>query len=215
VVLVALWGCAEHHPGMSPPYERIPATNPALASAVRVSPVRGGGVPSPLEPPQITNTDVEKALVVSLRLGGLLATPPEVARYALDADVIQVDQRTRFDDEVPTALQDVLHPLSMHDYVVTTTIDYALTDTRTGAPLLHLRVESPYIAWMADSPDTSNRYRVANEGSVRESIQTLLDTVAALRVPADERPSSAAPPPGADPQPQPGDELPPGYQDLP
>jgi len=164
--------------GMAVGPHQLPTANAALAGAVRVNPVRGGRPNGALRPPQIVGSDVEQGLTDSLRSAGLLAPTAADARYAVDTELVQVDQ-----------------PFLTEYAEVTSVIHYVLRDLRSGAPLLDRFIEVPYLARGRDAFRTNDRTQLANEGSVRESIETLLDALARLQVPADATPPAAAPAP--------------------
>jgi hypothetical protein len=177
--LLLLSGCGIHprpaERGMAVARGRVAAPNPALKGALRVSGVIGGGRRGLFSPHQIQAADVERGLTESLGAAGLLAGSPEAARFAVSAEVLEVDQ-----------------PFQIEHEQVTTTIRYVLTDLRAGEPIHVRQVEVPYQASSDSAFRTGERSRVAGEGSVRESIETFLDGLAEVKVPGEP---AAAPAP--------------------
>ena len=144
-----------------------------LRGAIRVAGVFGGGKRGLFGPDRLQKEDVERALTESLGAAGLLAATPEAARFAVSAEVMEVDQ-----------------PFQVEHEQLTTTIRYVLSDLRAGAPIHVRQVEVSYQAPGDSAFRTGERSRVAAEGSVRESIETFLDSLGEVRVPAEPAPAA-------------------------
>ncbi len=166
------------------PAARAPAEGP-LRGAVAVLPVRGGRATHRLLGSRIAGSDFEQALVESLRLAAFLAPSEAEARFALQAEIVEAE----------TVDHNPLLVVTDTSQTVDSTIHYLLTDRRSGAVLLDRRIEVPYTAPGHTSMITEKRNQLAQEGSARESIETLLDELAAIR--ATEPDASGAPDAGA------------------
>jgi hypothetical protein len=162
--------------GMTAAPPPLAAANSALHGRVSVLPVRGGRATNRFLGSRIGDREFEQALRDSLREAGLLAPSASQARYTLQAEILEADVV----DQNPSFV--VLDP----SRTVTSTIHYLLTDTGSGATLLDRRIEVPYTAGARSAFRTETRNQLAQEGTARESIETLLDELAALQVSEDD-----------------------------
>lgn len=149
-----------------------PAAEGALRGAVAVLPVRGGRATHRLVGSRIAGPDFEQALVDSLRQAAFLAPSQAEAPFALQAEILEAEM---VDNNPLLVVTDT-------SQTVVSTVRYVLTDTRSRAVLLDRRVEVPYTASGRSSMLSERRNQLAQEGSARESIETLLDELAAIRV---------------------------------
>ena len=138
------------------PAEINAPASPDVAKAVGVNVVSGGHATDPLWTSQIASKDFRSALVTSLRAAGLL-TDGARPRYLVNAELIALDQ-----------------PAFGFSMQVTSRIRYTLKDAKTDAVVLTAEVVAPYTATMADSVVGGRRLRLANEGSARKSIASLI-----------------------------------------
>jgi hypothetical protein len=178
--LVLLPGCFEptRPPVRGMAVTEAAAQKSAFTGAVKVSGVTGGGRRGFFNPHEIEAAEVEKGLTDSLASARILALTPAMARYGVSAEILDVDQ-----------------PFQTEQEQVTTIIRYVLTDLRSGQQLLVRQVEVPYEARGDSAFRTGDRSRIAGEGSVRESIETFLDLLAEVEVPAavESAPAEAQP----------------------
>jgi hypothetical protein len=130
---------------------------PEVAQSVAVGVVTGGEKTDAMwGVSQIDNPAFKRALVSSLRKAGLLSDNPH-AKYVVTAELIALKQ-----------------PFFGMDMKVTSRIRYTLKDTATGAVVLDEEVIAPYTATVGDAFVGAQRLRLANEGSARKSIATLI-----------------------------------------
>jgi len=149
--------------------------NPALRESVAVDEVQAGEA-SRLGLPSVSSGELAQALTDSLRRAGYLAPSAGAARYALDAYV----------EEAALQNGDGLFRNLQTDDSVTSTIRYRLRDVQRSLVLLDRKIEVPYTAANRTGFFTATRVRVADEGSVRESIESLLDELGRLRITAGD-----------------------------
>lgn len=159
VALLSLSGCATGATagGMTVTNAEIVAPkNPAVERAVTVGEMGGGSSTNPLWTSKVGNEDFKTALTESLRLAGMLADG--AGRYTLKASLVSLDQ-----------------PLVGFDMTVTATVQYSVTDMRTGAVVWQETVATPHTARVAESFLGTTRLRLANEGAVRKNIAQLIE----------------------------------------
>lgn len=137
-----------------------------LKQQVSVEKVTGGEETNPLWTSEISDAAFAGALRKSLDGEGLLG---ETGRYQLQANLLKVDQ-----------------PLIGLDLEVVTHVEYILVDQQTRRIVLQETVVAPHTATVGDAFVAIERLRIANEGSGRKNIETLLTKLAALEIdPAD------------------------------
>ncbi|EMP56290.1 hypothetical protein MSNKSG1_10463 [Marinobacter santoriniensis NKSG1] len=135
----------------------------ALQSNVNVANVSGGEDTNPAWTSEIDNDAFAGALKQSLRKQGLLSGD---GRYQLEALLLEVDQ-----------------PMFGLDFKVTTHVKYILTDRKNnGAVVLNETVVAPYTATVGDAFVAIKRLRLANEGSGKANIQSLLEKLSELKI---------------------------------
>jgi hypothetical protein len=151
---------------------------PEVAKSVAVGVVTGGEKTDAMwGVSQIDNPAFKRALVSSLRKAGLLSDDAH-AKYVVTAELIALKQ-----------------PFFGMDMKVTSRIRYMLKDAATGAVVLDEEVIAPYTATVGDAFVGAQRLRLANEGSARKSIATLIEKLeAATRSRAVKAPASAPAP---------------------
>jgi hypothetical protein len=135
---------------------------PEIAKLVAVGAVTGGEQTDAMwGVSQIDNPAFKRALVSSLRKAGLLSDNPH-AKYVVTAELIALKQ-----------------PFFGMDMKVTSRIRYTLKEAATGAVVLDEEVIAPYTATVGDAFVGAQRLRLANEGSARKSIATLIEKLEA------------------------------------
>lgn len=135
---------------------------PEVAKSVAVGVVTGGEQTDAMwGVSQIDNPAFKRALVSSLRKAGLLSDNPH-AKYVVTAELIALKQ-----------------PFFGMDMKVTSRIRYTLKEAATGAVVLDEEVIAPYTATVGDAFVGAQRLRLANEGSARKSIATLIEKLEA------------------------------------
>lgn len=154
---------------------KAPAS-PELAKTVAVGVVIGGEKTDAMwGGSQIDNPAFKRALMRSLRKAGLLSEGGN-GKYVVTAELIALKQ-----------------PFFGMDMKVTSRIRYTIKNAVTGAVVLDEEVIAPYTATVGDSLIGTQRLRLANEGSARKSIATLIEKLEAAPTKATKTP----PPPQA------------------
>lgn len=149
---------------------------PEVAKSVTVGVVTGGEKTDAMwGVSQIDNPAFKRALVSSLRKAGLLSDDSH-AKYVVTAELIALKQ-----------------PFFGMDMKVTSRIRYTLKDMATGAVVLDEEVIAPYTATVGDAFVGAQRLRLANEGSARKSIATLIEKLEAATRSRDVKTPSPLP----------------------
>lgn len=144
-------------------YPETTGQRTALSDAVLPGNVTGGRSTFALWMPQIGNDELAGAIRSSLAAAGWLAPDPASARYALDAELIEVDK-----------------PMIAVDSIVTTRIGYRLTDRRTGGAVWSDEIETRNSQSAATGLLPEQRQRLALEGAVRENLTLALQRLRAF-----------------------------------
>jgi len=129
---------------------------PPLQHAMCVRAVTGGEETNPLWVSKVDNKGFQDALNASLDGAGLSAGSGTCA-YSIDVNLLGLSQ-----------------PAIGFSYTVTSHVNYKVYDA-SGQPYLLATIDAPYTATMSDSFFGVERMRLANEGSIRASIQDFLD----------------------------------------
>lgn len=146
------------------PAELAKPVNQAAQRAVAVGDVGGGSETNAMWTSQVGDQEFRAALVESLRLAGLLAEGP--APYTLKAMLVSLQQ-----------------PMFGLDMTVTATVQYAVTDAKTGAVVWQEAVATPHTATMGDAFAGTTRLRLANEGAMRKNIAVVVEKLGAKALP--------------------------------
>ncbi len=158
-----LFGCASgakvenmRYTEVSHQYDR------ALEANVDVNDVSGGTETNPLWTSEISNDAFRQAVKDSLSAQGLLG---EQGNYDLAIQLLEVKQ-----------------PIMGFDMTVTTHIRYVLTDKATDEVVMDEMIITPHTATMGDAFAAIKRLRLANEGSAKRNIESLMDKLAQLKI---------------------------------
>jgi hypothetical protein len=135
--------------------DQLPSGASPAYGSIAVGTVGGGAETNPLWKSKIDTADLRKALEESLRLNKLLAD--EHARYALNADLVSLDQ-----------------PGIGLDMEVTVVVHYTLVANSDRSTRYDEYLATPYTAGVSDAVIGIERLRLANEGAVRENIKALI-----------------------------------------
>ena len=127
----------------------------ALRQNVSVGEVSGGKETNPLWTSEVSNEDFAEALRQSFSAHAMLAT--ETGRYRLDATLEKLKQ-----------------PFAGFNMTVTSTVNYTLTDLESGDVLFTETIEEAYTAEMGDAFMGVKRLQLANEGSIKQNISSLI-----------------------------------------
>ncbi|MCM2334038.1 MAG: hypothetical protein NDI82_08820 [Anaeromyxobacteraceae bacterium] len=147
-----------------PEAEIVRPTSKAMERSVEVGAVGGGRETNPAWTSQVGNKEFGEALAASLKLAGLLAEGQ--GRYVLTTVLVKLEQ-----------------PFIGLDMTVTATVQYTVTDRRSGAVVWTEQVVTPFTATMGDAFVGSTRLKLANEGAVRKNIAQLVAKLGAAALP--------------------------------
>ncbi|MBL4871517.1 MAG: hypothetical protein JKX72_11250 [Robiginitomaculum sp.] len=158
-VALCLVGCASaSKPGAmlaSVSEQTIISEMSPLREAVRVGDVDGGKKTNPLWSSQVSSEDFSEALRQSLSAHAMLSGGD--GDYRLDA-----------------TLQNLKQPFIGISMTVTSTVQYKLTNLKTGAVVFEEIIETPYTAKMGDAFVGVKRLQLANEGSIKSNISSVI-----------------------------------------
>lgn len=160
VALSVLYGCATPatQQAMSIGYgETSSVAPPALKSQFSVRNVTGGKETNPLWTSQVDSAGFRSALQQSLGVAGYLAPSSDRARYAIDAELQQLDQ-----------------PLFGLTMDVTSVVQYTVEGD--GAKKT-IPVTAKGTATVSDAFIGMERLRLANEKSIKENIKAFLQAL--------------------------------------
>lgn len=127
-----------------------------LQHAMCVRAVTGGEETNPLWTSKVDNKGFQTALDSSLNGAGLEA-PADGCSYPIDVDLLGLSQ-----------------PIAGFDMTVTSHVNYKVYEP-SGQPFLLETIDAPYTANFSDAFAGVERLRLANEGSIRVSIQKFFD----------------------------------------
>lgn len=139
--------------------------SPKLKNNIDVETVSGGKGTNPLWTSEISNEDFKQALTNSLADAQLLSGASTNSNYSLSAVLIEVKQ-----------------PILGASMTVTTTISYSLIDIESKEEIFYEKIVTPYTAkWNAAFLGVE-RLRLANEGSARNNIKSLIEHLYGLEI---------------------------------
>ncbi|WP_323751421.1 hypothetical protein [Marinobacter sp.] len=134
-----------------------------LENNMGISNVTGGTKTNPAWTSEIDNNAFSGAIKESLLQQGLLSGK---GRYQLEVILLEVVQ-----------------PLFGLDFTVTTHVKYLLTDRENnGAVVMNETIVAPYTATFGDAFAAIKRLRLANEGSGKANIASLLAALSELEI---------------------------------
>lgn len=133
----------------------IISDNSGLRQAVSVGDVGGGKETSPLWKSNVSSEDFAESLRQSFAAHAMLAT--DEGDYRLDAELIELKQ-----------------PFAGFNMTVTSIVKYTLTDLATSDVVFEETIEEAYTAKTSDAFLGVERLRLANEGSIKGNITSLI-----------------------------------------
>lgn len=139
-----------------------------LSNNLQVSNVEGGEKTNPLWTSEIDGADFRTALEKSLGNAGLLSQGGKAA-YSLRAKLVSIEQ-----------------PVFGFSFTVTSTVEYSLVENAGGRVVWQETVKEPFTAGVGDAFYGVTRLRLANEGSARANINTLLQRLGGLKLAAGQ-----------------------------
>jgi hypothetical protein len=128
-----------------------------LQHAMCVRDVTGGEKTNPMWVSKVDNDGFKLALNNSLGSSGLAAADDASCHYKVDVNLLGLSQ-----------------PGMGFDMTVTSHVNYKVFDT-SGQPLVLETIDTPYTATVGDAFVGVERLKLANEGSIRVSIQKFFD----------------------------------------
>jgi hypothetical protein len=159
LALAALGGCASaaQPAAMAAPSQVSEKPFPPnLQHAMCVRDVTGGEKTNPNWISKVDNDGFKSAVATSLDTAGLSAGTNSCS-YPIDINLLGLSQ-----------------PSLGFSYTVTSHVNYKVYDS-TGKPYLLATVDAPFTATVSDAFLGVERMRIANEGSIRTSIQMFFD----------------------------------------
>jgi len=170
VLIVGLAGCASpaRVDSMVAHRSNAVANQPVatdLVNNIRVASVLGGENTNPLWTSQISSNDFKQALEKSLDNAGLLNALRTGGDYELSVTLVGVDQ-----------------PLIGINMTVKSTVHYRLVRISSRETLMDEEIARSYTAKFGDHLLGVERLRLANEGSARVNISTLIEKLFALNI---------------------------------
>ena len=126
-----------------------------LHESVSLNGVEGGKETNPLWTSKVSNDDFAEALRQSLAAHAMLST--DEGDYRLNAELVKLKQ-----------------PLAGVNMSVTSTVKYTLTNVATGDVVFDETIEEKYTAKMGDAFVGVKRLQLANEGSIKSNISSLI-----------------------------------------
>lgn len=160
VVVLQLTGCAT---SATPQAMTIkPGTtatvNPKLKGALKLGDITGGKETSPLWKSEVDNAGFKKALQDSLAISGYLAADPAQAKYAVSANLTELDQ-----------------PMFGFTFDVKSNVTYQLTGPGVSRSY---PVKTTGTATVSDAFVAVERLRLSNERSILENIKEFINQLA-------------------------------------
>jgi len=147
--------------------ETIIGDNSPLREAVSIGDITGGKETNPLWTSEVSSQAFAEALRQSFAAHAMLAT--DAGAYRLDAQMLKLKQ-----------------PFAGFNMTVTSTVNYTLTDLESGDVVFEESITEAYKAKTSDAFLGVERLRLANEGSIRTNIATLIKLmVEQLGAPSD------------------------------
>lgn len=159
----ALAGCASGADPKAMVVNAAPAATPfpdKLQHAMCVRDVTGGESTNPLWVSKVDNAGFKSALDTSLDNAGLSAHDSNCT-YHIDVNLLGLSQ-----------------PIMGFDLTVTSHVNYKVYDA-SGQPYLLATIDAPYTAKMGDAFLAVERLKLANEGSIRASIDMFFNKLRA------------------------------------
>lgn len=126
-----------------------------LRENVTVGEITGGKKTNPLWTSEVASEDFAEALRQTFAAHAILAT--EEGDYKLNAELVKLKQ-----------------PFAGFNMTVTSIVNYTLTDVNTGETIFEEMIETPYTAKVGDAFMAVKRLQLANEGSIKSNISTLI-----------------------------------------
>lgn len=149
--------CAEPgRPGLRAAPNIMPevvGANKSIQQSVTATDVIGGTDTNPVWTSQVSSAGFKFALENSLRNSVLLAGIPSKARFAVSAQLIELEQR--------------FVGISM---TVTSRVSYHVIEREGSKVFMNEEITTPYTASFNSSLNGADRLRLANEGSIRANI---------------------------------------------
>lgn len=164
--LLALGGCAapaDPSKMVVQPTQEAIKFPPALNQAMCVRKVDGGETTNPMWASKVSNQDFKAALVKSMNDAGLNAASDDACKYHVDVSLLGLSQ-----------------PALGLDITVTSHVNYKVYDPN-DQPVALETINAEYTAKFSDAFVGTTRLKLANEGSIRESISQFFGKLRAAK----------------------------------
>ncbi len=139
-------------------------SDPELAGAVCVTSVTGGEETNALWTSEVDDASFRQALEASLANNGLSAPSADACLFGLEANLLGLAQ-----------------PVAGFNMTVTSHVNYTVLRQPDGESYFLTTVTEPFTATVNDAFAGVTRLRLANEGSIRGNMQTMIDQLMAHR----------------------------------
>ena len=143
----------------------ITQTNPALKNSVGVAEVTGGRETNPMWTSQVSSDSFRRALEQSLENAGMFSKIVAGSKYQLTADLTRLDQ-----------------PMMGFDMTVTSTVRYALVETKSRKEVYGRVIQASHTATVSEAFMGAQRLTLANEGAVKANIRSFINDLLALKI---------------------------------
>jgi hypothetical protein len=142
----------------------------ALKAQITVGPVTGGQPTGKYWGAKVSNEALQEAVEDSLRATGMLAARPGSGRYALQVQLVSLEQ-----------------PMVALNMKVTATLAYTLIDKtadKGAAALYQRRLRTVHTTEFTEALiDQNERQRIASENAIRKGVLTVVRELIELRLP--------------------------------
>ncbi len=136
-----------------------------LKNNIALIEVTGGESTNPMWTSEIGNQQFKIAIEKSLMSAKLLNALPASAGYQLKVNLAEVQQ-----------------PVFGLDFTVTASVEYQLTNSKTGLIVLKEKITRPFTATLKDAFMGVERLRMANEGAAKVNIEEFIKRLYLLKI---------------------------------
>jgi len=127
--------------------------------------VSGGESTNPMWTSEIGNEQFKIAIEKSLMSAKLLNALPSSVDFHLEVNLTEVQQ-----------------PVFGLDFTVTASVEYQLTNSKTGSIIFKEKITRPYTATLKDAFMGVERLRLANEGAAKVNIEEFIKRLYLLKI---------------------------------
>lgn len=146
------------------PATKIAPQSAQLKNNIHVKSVSGGKSTNPLWVSKVGNDAFKQSLEDSLR-NAMLLSEKESGEYTLTANLQALEQ-----------------PVAGLDMTVTAAVEYILQERATQKVIYSKVISTPFTATFSDAALGFVRIKIANEGAIKQNIQTIINDLQALKL---------------------------------